>query len=407
MYEIDSPGSVSGQWVNKNVGGGIAGTETDDEWFNTVQSELINFHEAFGFAKAKGPNDLMLQAMFSQTTVGGQTIINFVADSDYTINSASDEQKDAIFVFTDTGVVLTGTTNVIVPDEVRLYLFENQTAETLVIKTVAGNGLQLKVGQRLSFYCDGVDVLGNQVGAIAPDKSQRPTIANGADADHDIDFTPGKILSKDGKTIISLDSLLTKQLDAAWVSGTNSGGIFAGSIDVDETYHCFVIVKDSDGSTDAGFDIDLTAVNIPAGYTVERRVGSCFTDSAANIIGFVQTGSDLEIKTPIQDFTSGVGSTAGSNLVLSVPKGLSHIKALCSFSMQSSSSANAYLQSTLADNNTPGSSNRDLFSAAAGELSQVSKLVPVNSNGEVFLRNQAITGNISIITKMWVDELID
>ncbi|MCK5605861.1 hypothetical protein KAR91_28450 [Candidatus Pacearchaeota archaeon] len=178
MYKIDSPGNVAGEWINKNTLLSIPGTETDDEWMNTVQDEMINLHEHFGIPAAKGPNDLMLQAIIGQAVVGGLKTVNFASDANYIINVGTDEQKTAIFSFTDTGVLLTAARNVVVPDEVRLYLFENKTLQSLTIKTGAGAGVTLPPSTRQSLYCDGTDVVTKE----SNDAYQSSYIAAGTNA---------------------------------------------------------------------------------------------------------------------------------------------------------------------------------------------------------------------------------
>ncbi len=112
-----------------------------------------------------------------------------------------------------------------------------------------------------------------------------PSLA--ADTDHDITLSTGSCVDKTGAGIISLLAPLTKQLDATWVAGNGVGGMFSGvSLTADTTYHIHMIVKDSDGSNDWGYDTSLTAANKPAGYTAYRRVWSFKTDVSANIVPF-------------------------------------------------------------------------------------------------------------------------
>lgn len=134
-----------------------------------------------------------------------------------------------------------------------------------------------------------------QLPESAYQRSNWPTISNGTDTDHDIDFAAGRMPDKNGIRPIILSSGLTKQLDAAWVAGDGVGGLFSGTIAADTTYHCFGIVKDSDGTVDAGFDTSLTAANIPTGYTAFRRVHDFETDPSANIKGFTQSGDYMEL----------------------------------------------------------------------------------------------------------------
>ena len=57
----------------------------------------------------------------------------------------------------------------------------------------------------------------------ALDQSQWPTISNGTDTDHDIDFAAGFILDSTGAKTLA-GSALTKQIDATWAAGDAAGG---------------------------------------------------------------------------------------------------------------------------------------------------------------------------------------
>ena len=142
--------------------------------------------------------------------------------------------------------------------------------------------------------------------ASATNKRQWPTIANGNDDEHDIDFSAGKIPDSEG-VIGIVSPAMTKRLDASWAPGTNTGGLFSGVIAIQTTYHCFVIVKASDGTVDAGFDTDPDCANIPAGYVAYRRIGSIFTDADSNIVPFTQRGDDFELLSHY-----GIGNTSFS-----------------------------------------------------------------------------------------------
>lgn len=234
-------------------------------------------------------------------------------------------------------------------------------------------------------------------------------ISNGTDADHDIDIAPGYAASKNKKGGLGLLSSITKQLDASWVVGSAVGGLFSGSIAANTTYHVFLIRKDSDGTVDAGFDTDIGAANIPAGYTAFRRVGSIVTDVSSNIIAFTQFGCFFELVTPIVDVSAAAGSTVGALVTLSAPSGLaSSIKALLTMEMRSLTSAFAWVQSSFAANGAASASFMDILTGANGEFAQISKVVPVDSSGQVRYRNSAVTGGpVAIHTKGWYDERTD
>lgn len=112
-------------------------------------------------------------------------------------------------------------------------------------------------------------------------------VNNGADPTKDIDFQAGEWRSSDNTTNLILTSTMVKQIDANWAAGTNAGGFPSGlTLTADTDYHCFLIGKE-DGTTDAGFDSDINAVNLLAdatGYDKYVRVGTIRTDASSNIL---------------------------------------------------------------------------------------------------------------------------
>ena len=145
------------------------------------------------------------------------------------------------------------------------------------------------------------------------------TLSNDVDADHDITIAIGNAVDSNNDLSLELTASLTKQIDVAWAAGDNAGGRFpAAAVAIDTWYHVFLIKKDSDGTTEAGFDTSVTAVNIPAGYTAYRRIGSVLTDGSANIIAFKQVGNEFIWELPIRDYT-GAPATSRVEHTMSSP----------------------------------------------------------------------------------------
>ena len=241
----------------------------------------------------------------------------------------------------------------------------------------------------------------------APDHYQWPTVANNStDADHDIDFSVGSILSSDGVEVIALGSALTKQIDATWAQGNDAGGLFSGAVAADTTYHLFLIVSDSDGTVDAGFDTDLNCANIPAGYTRFRRVASLYTDGSANLVRFVQTGHRFELAAIQNDFNTGSPSTTGALVTMLAPTGLELLLKI-SVELINSSSTGVWLRSPAADNDAVTNANRLAFVSASGQSSNV--VVDVQCNSAAQLRYRSDVGSVTTLrlrTLAWIDERI-
>lgn len=82
---------------------------------------------------------------------------NFASDADYTLTS--DENTYGRLILTDTGVLLTTARNVIVSDLERNVIVQNDTAQILTIKTSAGTGVSVNVGDSTELACDGTNVI--------------------------------------------------------------------------------------------------------------------------------------------------------------------------------------------------------------------------------------------------------
>lgn len=150
---------------------------------------------------------------------------------------------------------------------------------------------------------------------------------NAGDTSHDIDFAIGKWRSSDDTTNLVLSALMTKRIDANWVAGTGNGGFPSGlSLTQDTWYHCFLIGKE-DGTTDAGFDSDVTAANLLAdatGYTKRVRVGTVRTEpTTTNLLQFVMFYiGKYRItywKDPTLEYEAGAPGTSAILITLKTP----------------------------------------------------------------------------------------
>ena len=143
-------------------------------------------------------------------------------------------------------------------------------------------------------------------------------IANNAtDAVNDIDISEGECRDSTNSVDIKLSAGITKRLDAAWVAGTNQGGLDTGAI-ANVTYHVHAITG-SAVAVDVLFSASATAPTLPTGYTHFRRIASVLRVSAA-IRQFLQTGDQFTIPS-VTDYNS-TAARALSLLALSVPTGL-------------------------------------------------------------------------------------
>ena len=163
--------------------------------------------------------------------------------------------------------------------------------------------------------------LADLVAGILPGYINGLTIANnGTDAVNDIDFATGSCSNSTGKSVISLATAMTKQLDVAWAAGTNAGGRMSAAAITDTTYHCFVILNPTTGAVDCGFDTSPTSPTLPTGYTLFRRIGS-IVRAGATILAFLQNGDDFSLVTSVASYSAGNPGTSAVLVTMSIPIG--------------------------------------------------------------------------------------
>lgn len=238
------------------------------------------------------------------------------------------------------------------------------------------------------------------------DKSQWPTISNAADADHDITFSAGSIVDSLGEQVITLSSALTKQIDAAWAAGDAAGGLFFGTVAADTTYHCFLIIKDSDGSVDSGFDTSLSAANIPAGYTAYRRVHSLKTDSASNFQAFDQYGDTIELRSNPLDFNGTAGNSTRNLLTLVSIPGVEGILAKLSLWASIGGASSTWVRDVnfIDQAATVGASDITTSSSATTQSARIS--VPVDSSSQVARRSNNVSVSLVINSAGYIDQRV-
>jgi len=95
--------------------------------------------------------------------IAGALVHNMASDADNTLDTATGaapfEWQNAVINVTDSGVLLTVTRNIITPDYNKVYIFKNDTAQSLVLKTSAGTGITVATLKTAVLYCDGTNVI--------------------------------------------------------------------------------------------------------------------------------------------------------------------------------------------------------------------------------------------------------
>lgn len=115
----------------------------------------------------------------------GAVTVNFPTDADLTLSES--EASNRLITITDTSVVLTTGRNVIFPTDVREWFVDNQTAQTLTCKTLAGTGKAVAAGEIFKIRGDGTNIeyaiIGDaEMGGVSVDEfRQLPPSTSGTD----------------------------------------------------------------------------------------------------------------------------------------------------------------------------------------------------------------------------------
>lgn len=167
-----------------------------------------------------------------------------------------------------------------------------------------------------------------------------PAISNSpVDATNDIDIAAGITVTDAGTYIANV--ALTKRLDDAWVSGSNQGGLDAGTKAVATWYHVFLVYNPTTFAVDALFSTSATSPTLPSGFTEKRRIGAVRTNDAGSILSFMQEGDEFWWVSPITNFSTFAPNTSANLLAVTVPTGIS-IKAFLRGSSTNSGGAAVY-----------------------------------------------------------------
>jgi hypothetical protein len=82
---------------------------------------------------------------------------DMTSDANYTLTD--EENNYGKIIITDTSVFLTISRNIIVSDEQKDFIAENNTLQTLTFKTSGGTGIAVAAGAKVWLMCDGTDVI--------------------------------------------------------------------------------------------------------------------------------------------------------------------------------------------------------------------------------------------------------
>jgi hypothetical protein len=124
--------------------------------------------------------------------------------------------------------------------------------------------------------------------------------------------------------IMALASAFTKTM-GAWAVGTGNGAWDGGGASPTANvgwYHVFLIKRPDTGLVDVLLSPNPTAPNLPANYTLFRRIGSMKTNGSFQWVKFIQNGDEFLWDVPVADASALAITNTVSALTLSVPTGV-------------------------------------------------------------------------------------
>lgn len=235
-------------------------------------------------------------------------------------------------------------------------------------------------------------------------------LANGTDADHDIDVAAG-VCRDSANAVNILLSAITKQIDATWVAGTNAGGLSSSlTAPANATwYYVYAIIVG--GVADVGFDTSKTAANLVADHaaTAYRRLGAVKTDGSANIIAFKQNGDHVRWVTPVADINVlNPGTSAVTRTLASVPPIAGIVAEIVAGGQNGTSTSLVYGLMTALDetDSTPSATLRNFAYSGTNLLHGLGNIrVKVDGSGQVRSRQSVSATNDTFVidTFGWYD----
>jgi hypothetical protein len=218
----------------------------------------------------------------------------------------------------------------------------------------------------------------------------------------------GEAADSTAADLMVLPSAMSKTA-GAWALGSGNGALDTGSIVANTFYHVHQIKRPSDGAVDVAISTNPAApvlgTNIPAAFSLSRRIGTLCTDSASKWLLFHQFGDEFLWDVPIGTVSVTNLSTTPTLYTLGVPTGI-QVNALIRAAM-SSATANVLLLINSADEavsavNTPAG-QASMVNPAVGVAGLCTLNLRTNTSAQVRAVSQAASTSLWIVTYGWVD----
>lgn len=167
------------------------------------------------------------------------------------------------------------------------------------------------------------------------------------------DIAAGECADSTGVDLMVLGSAYNKTTAAWSVGGTSQGALDTGTIAAATWYHVFLIKRPDTGVVDVLVSLNVGAPNLPANYTLFRRIGSMFTVAGVVWVRFFQNGDEFKWSTTVLDINVTSAGTSGVLRTLSVPTSLV-TEAMVSVRIDAASGEAVYLSDPAIPDAAPG-----------------------------------------------------
>jgi hypothetical protein len=199
---------------------------------------------------------------------------------------------------------------------------------------------------------------------------------------------------------------------AVWAVGSGNGGLDTGAIAFSTWYHVYLIERPDTGVVDICFSLSAAAPtlgpNIPAAYTLSRRIGSLFSGTVGvggQWVPFVQVGDEFIWTASVNDVNTATLSTTSTLFTLTVPTGV-QVNTLSRASVASGTAGVNVLiqppdQATEAVNAVPGDASITVINTTTSN--RIPLNIRTNTSAQIRAVASAAATTFQVTTYGWID----
>jgi hypothetical protein len=221
----------------------------------------------------------------------------------------------------------------------------------------------------------------------------------------------GQCADSTNAVLITLLSAIAKTT-STWAPGSGNGGLDAGTIANNTTYHWYGIERPDTGVCDVTFSTSASAPTLPANYTKYRYLFPMRTNGSGQWVGFTYDESDnlFRLTASVLDVnTSGPGTGAVTATLASVPTGV-NVFALFNYGAYDATNANQifpYFSDLAVTDEAPSATVAPLASSVAAASNSTggmgTQTIRTNTSAQIRYRLNLSSGTtvVKIATLGW------